>query len=92
MQVKLAAAAVPPVCTLIADAMPVVLGLCKVLPVSTPVECYLHMKGSFPCCRGYGKYALEELLVKGLTAPSEQPRGCFLQICKAHTFVCMNFS
>lgn len=42
MQVKLAAAAVAPVCTLIANAMTVMLGLGKVLPMSTPVECYLH--------------------------------------------------
>ncbi len=49
MQVKLAAACIPPVCTLIADAMPVMLGLGKVFPMSTPIERYLHMKRGFPC-------------------------------------------
>ena len=49
MKVKLAAATVSPVCTLIANTVPVVLGLGKVLPMSTPVECYLHKMSGCPC-------------------------------------------
>ena len=47
MEVQLAGAAVPFACALIAHAMPIMLGLDKIFPTPSAIECYLHIKMCF---------------------------------------------
>ena len=47
MEVQLAGAAVPFACTLIAHAMPIMLGLGKIFPTPSAIECDLHIKMRF---------------------------------------------
>ena len=60
MEMQLAGAAVPFDCALIADTMPVVLGLGKVLPACTAIESDLHrMTPSVLCALDWGRAPLK---------------------------------